>query len=199
LRSARAVAGKAHVPLGLSLAACQKSLSVGFTTAAALVSLMMGARDERRLLRVRSRWPPNSFSSSMRLLATLQNRRGVALRADLAHYERGATLKTSNLPFDELTQNLGSEHLTGALDDLTAFSRCTRRRPSRRSNDKAGVWLAFLVSTFSPIIQSWPRASQASPRLPAAGREAAWFARVRRRLSEIGPPRLGLRVRDCSG
>jgi DNA replication protein DnaC len=52
--------GKTHVALGLGLAACQKGLSVGFTTAAALVSEMMEARDERRLLRSRSRWPPTS-------------------------------------------------------------------------------------------------------------------------------------------
>ena len=44
--------GKTHVALGIGLAACQKGLSVGFTTAAALVSEMMEARDERRLLRL---------------------------------------------------------------------------------------------------------------------------------------------------
>ncbi|MFA7431969.1 MAG: ATP-binding protein, partial [Rhodospirillaceae bacterium] len=43
--------GKTHIALGLGLAACQKGLSVGFTTAASLVSEMMEARDERRLLR----------------------------------------------------------------------------------------------------------------------------------------------------
>src|SRR3546814_2672521 len=43
--------GKTHVALGLGLAACQRGLAVGFTTAAALVSEMMEARDERRLLR----------------------------------------------------------------------------------------------------------------------------------------------------
>ena len=43
--------GKTHAALGIGLAACQKGLSVGFTTAAALVSEMMEARDERRLLR----------------------------------------------------------------------------------------------------------------------------------------------------
>lgn len=42
--------GKTHVAIGLGLAACQKGLSVGCTTAAALVSEMMEARDERRLL-----------------------------------------------------------------------------------------------------------------------------------------------------
>ena len=42
--------GKTHVALGLGLAACQRGMSVGFTTAAALVHEMMEARDERRLL-----------------------------------------------------------------------------------------------------------------------------------------------------
>ena len=44
--------GKTHVALGLGLAACQKGLAVGFTTAAALVHELMEARDERRLLRL---------------------------------------------------------------------------------------------------------------------------------------------------
>ncbi|HET6521955.1 MAG TPA: ATP-binding protein, partial [Geminicoccaceae bacterium] len=44
--------GKTHVALGLGLAACQKGLSVGFTTAAALVHELLEARDERRLLRL---------------------------------------------------------------------------------------------------------------------------------------------------
>ena len=38
--------------MGLGLAACQKGLSVGFTTAAALVHELMEARDERRLMRL---------------------------------------------------------------------------------------------------------------------------------------------------
>ena len=44
--------GKTHISLGLGLAACQKGMSVGFTTAAALVHELMEARDERRLLRL---------------------------------------------------------------------------------------------------------------------------------------------------
>ena len=42
--------GQTHVALGLGLAACQKGMSVGFTTAAALVHELMEARDDRRLL-----------------------------------------------------------------------------------------------------------------------------------------------------
>ena len=41
--------GKTHIALGLGLAACQKGLSVGFTTAAALVHELVEARDEKRL------------------------------------------------------------------------------------------------------------------------------------------------------
>src|ERR1700712_702395 len=44
--------GKTHVTLGLALAACQRGLSVGFTTAAALVHELIEARDEKRLLRL---------------------------------------------------------------------------------------------------------------------------------------------------
>ena len=41
--------------LGLGLAACQRGLSVGFTTAAALVNELMEARDDRRLLNFQKR------------------------------------------------------------------------------------------------------------------------------------------------
>ena len=44
--------GKSHIALGLGLAACQKGLSVAFTTAAALVHELIEARDEKRLLRL---------------------------------------------------------------------------------------------------------------------------------------------------
>jgi DNA replication protein DnaC len=44
--------GKTHIALGLGLAACQKGISVGFTTAAALAHELIEARDEKRLLRL---------------------------------------------------------------------------------------------------------------------------------------------------
>ena len=40
--------GKTHIALGLGLAACQKGLTVGFITAAALVHELIEARDEKR-------------------------------------------------------------------------------------------------------------------------------------------------------
>jgi DNA replication protein DnaC len=38
-------AGKTHIALGLGLAACQRGLAVGFTTAVALVHELLEARD----------------------------------------------------------------------------------------------------------------------------------------------------------
>jgi DNA replication protein DnaC len=41
-------------------------------------------------------------------------------------YDRGATLVTSNLPFDEWTSIFGSERLTGALLDQLGQSQNTK-------------------------------------------------------------------------
>ena len=111
--------GKTHVALGLGLAACQKGLSVGFTTAAALVSEMMEARDERRLLRCQKQMAAYKLLIIDELGFVPLSKTGAELLFELIsqRYERGATLITSNLPFDEWTETLGSERLTGALLD----------------------------------------------------------------------------------
>jgi DNA replication protein DnaC len=111
--------GKTHVALGLGLAACQKGLSVGFTTAAALVSEMMEARDERRLLRFQKQMAAHQLLIIDELGFVPLSKTGAELLFELIsqRYERGATLITRNLPFDEWTETLGSERLTGALLD----------------------------------------------------------------------------------
>ena len=111
--------GKTHVALGLGLAACQKGLSVGFTTAAALVSEMMEARDERRLLRFQKQMAAYKLLIIDELGFVPLSKTGAELLFELIsqRYERGATMITSNLPFDEWTETLGSERLTGAMLD----------------------------------------------------------------------------------
>ncbi|MEO4045443.1 IS21-like element helper ATPase IstB [Hoeflea sp. CAU 1731] len=111
--------GKTHVALGLGLAACQRGLSVGFTTAAALVSEMMEARDERRLLRLQKQMATCQLLIIDELGFVPLSKTGAELLFELIsqRYERGATLITSNLPFDEWTETFGSERLTGALLD----------------------------------------------------------------------------------
>lgn len=111
--------GKTHVALGLGLAACQKGLSVAFTTAAALVHELMEARDERRLLRLQKQMGGHKLLIIDELGFVPLSKTGAELLFELIsqRYERSATLITSNLPFDEWTEIFGSERLTGALLD----------------------------------------------------------------------------------
>jgi DNA replication protein DnaC len=79
----------------------------------------MEARDERRLLRLQKQlaacklliidelgYVPFSQTGAELLFETFSQR-----------YERGSTIVTSNLPFEEWTTSFGSERLTGALLD----------------------------------------------------------------------------------
>jgi DNA replication protein DnaC len=111
--------GKTHVALGLGLSACQKGLSVGFVTAAALVHELMEARDERRLLRLQKQMVGYKLLIIDELGFVPLSKTGAELLFELIsqRYERGSTLITSNLPFDEWTETFGSERLTGALLD----------------------------------------------------------------------------------
>jgi DNA replication protein DnaC len=111
--------GKTHIALGLGLSACQKGLSVGFVTAAALVHELMEARDERRLLRLQKQVVSHKLLIIDELGFVPLSKTGAELLFELIsqRYERGATLITSNLPFDEWTETFGSERLTGALLD----------------------------------------------------------------------------------
>ena len=111
--------GKTHVALGLGLAACQKGLAVGFTTAAALVHELMEARDERRLLRLQKQLARHKLLIIDELGFVPLSKTGAELLFETIsqRYEQGAILITSNLPFDEWTETFGSERLTGALLD----------------------------------------------------------------------------------
>jgi DNA replication protein DnaC len=111
--------GKSHIGLGLGLAACQKGLSVGFTTAAALVHELIEARDEKRLLRLQRQFAAYKLLIIDELGYVPLSQTGAELLFEVfsQRYERGATIVTSNLPFDEWTSVFGSERLTGALLD----------------------------------------------------------------------------------
>lgn len=111
--------GKSHVALGLGLAACQKGLSVGFTTAAALVNELLEARDEKRLLRLQRQLAAYKLLVIDELGYVPLSQTGAELLFEVfsQRYERGSTIVTSNLPFDEWTSVFASERLTGALLD----------------------------------------------------------------------------------
>ena len=111
--------GKTHVALGLGLAACQKGLSVSFITAAALVNELMEARDERRMLRLQKQLATVKLLIIDELGFVPLSKTGAELLFEVIsqRYERGSTMITSNLPFDEWTETFGTERLTGALLD----------------------------------------------------------------------------------
>ena len=111
--------GKTHLALGLGLAACQKGLAVGFTTAAALVHELIEARDDKRLLRLQRQLAACQLLIIDELGYVPLSPTGAELLFEVfsQRYERGSVIVTSNLPFDEWTSVFGSERLTGALLD----------------------------------------------------------------------------------
>jgi DNA replication protein DnaC len=111
--------GKTHIALGLGLAACQRGYRVRFSTAAALVHELIEARDEKRLLRLQKQLSNHDLLIIDELGYVPLSKSGAELLFEVLsqRYERRATLVTSNLPFPEWTEILGSERLTGALLD----------------------------------------------------------------------------------
>ena len=111
--------GKSHIALALGLAACQRGYTTGFVTAAGLVHQLMEARDEKRLLKLQA------HLASLKLLIIDElgyvplTLTGAELLFEVfsQRYERGSTIVTSNLPFEDWTSVFGSERLTGALLD----------------------------------------------------------------------------------
>ena len=140
--------GKTHIALGLGLAACQKGYDVRFVTAASLVHELVEARDEKSLLRYQKQLARYELLIVDELGFVPLSKSGAELLFEVLsqRYERSATFITSNLPFNEWTEILGSERLTGALLDrlthhvhiLEMNGSSYRLRQSKRAR-KAGV------------------------------------------------------------
>lgn len=134
--------GKTHVALALGLAACQKGFSVTFTTAASLVNQLTEARDERHLLKLQRDLQAVRLLIIDELGYVPLSRTGAELLFETfsQRYERGSTIITSNLPFEDWTSVLGSERLTGALLDRITHhvSILTMNGDSYRLKQSAG-------------------------------------------------------------
>jgi DNA replication protein DnaC len=111
--------GKSHVALALGLAACQRGFAVGFTTAVSLVNQLLEARDEKRLLRLQTQLAGCKLLIIDELGYVPLSSTGAELLFEVfsQRYERGSTIVTSNLPFEDWTSVFASERLTGALLD----------------------------------------------------------------------------------
>lgn len=141
--------GKTHIALGLGLAACQRGMTVGFTTAAGIVNQLIEARDEKRLLRLQSGLGKLKLLIVDELGYVPLSPTGAELLFEVfsQRYERGSTIVTSNLPFEEWTSMFGSERLTGALLDrlthhvhiLEMNADSYRLKQSKSRRNKAGT------------------------------------------------------------
>ena len=105
--------------MALGLAACQGGYRVRFTTAAALVNELLEARDERRLLRVQKQLAKQDLLI-VDELATCRCRRperSCCFETFSQRYEQGLHDGDLEPAFNEWTEVLGSERMTGALLD----------------------------------------------------------------------------------
>ena len=129
-------AGKTHAALWLGLAACQKGMSVGFTTAAALVHELMEARDERRLLNLQRQLSRLNLLIIDELGFVPLSPTGAELLFEVfsQRYERGSILVTTNLPAGEWTEVFGSERLTHHVHILEMNGDSYRLKRSRENS-----------------------------------------------------------------
>lgn len=114
--------GKTHLATALGMAACLAGQKVRFFRVTELITTMIEARDEQVLLRWRSQLAKQDLLVLDELGYVPASKVGAELLFDIiaTAYERQSLIVTTNLPFENWTEVLGSERLTGAaLDRLT--------------------------------------------------------------------------------
>lgn len=114
--------GKTHLATALGVAACGLGKKVRFHRVTELITQLMEARDERQLMRMKSQLAKLDLLILDELGYVPASKLGSELLFDVisAAYERTSVVVTTNLPFEQWTEVLGSQRLTGAvLDRLT--------------------------------------------------------------------------------
>ena len=126
--------GKTHLATALAMEACGRGKRVRFYRVTELATLLLEAREERQLTRLRSQLRKLDLLVLDELGYVPASQVGAELLFDVIStaYERSSVIVTTNLPFEEWKEVLGSERLTGAtLDRLT--HRCTILETGRES------------------------------------------------------------------
>ena len=113
-----------------------------FATASHLVHELIEARDEKRLLRLQAQLARVNLLIVDELGYVPLSQTGSELLFDVfsRRYENGATIVTSNLPFQEWTTVFASERLTGALlDRITHHEVAPPIRTARKAPTSLGL------------------------------------------------------------
>lgn len=114
--------GKTHLATALGIAACGLGKKVRFYRVTELITALLEAKEERQLLRTRGQLAKLDLLILDELGYVPASKAGAELLFDViaTAYERNSVLVTTNLPFENWTEVLGNERLTGAaLDRLT--------------------------------------------------------------------------------
>lgn len=114
--------GKTHLATALGFAACGQGKKVRFASTTALVTELLEARESRALGRLQKQLERLDLLILDELGYVPFSKTGAELLFDVISraYERTSLIVTTNLPFENWTEVLGSERLTGAmLDRLT--------------------------------------------------------------------------------
>jgi DNA replication protein DnaC len=114
--------GKTHLATALGIAACSQGKRVRFMTTTALVTQLLEQRENRTLQRLYKQLQRQDVLILDELGYVPFSKAGAELLFDVVGraYEQTSLIVTTNLPFEQWTEVLGSERLTGAmLDRLT--------------------------------------------------------------------------------
>lgn len=114
--------GKTHLATALAAQACRRGKRVRFYRVTELVTQLLEAREERLLLRLKGQLSRLDLLVLDELGYVPASKTGAELLFDVIStaYERTSVVITTNLPFEQWTEVLGSERLVGAtLDRLT--------------------------------------------------------------------------------
>ena len=116
--------GKTHHTTTLGMAACPQGRKVRFFRVTELVTLLQEVKEERHLLRMRQQLAKFDLLVLDERGYVPASKAGAELLFDVitTAYDRNSLIGTTNLPFENWTEGLGSERLTGA-----AMARLTHR------------------------------------------------------------------------